>query len=168
MLRAARGQQHAQATKRSWNMVLFSVGGIKLAARTEDVGGISPWTQSIPVPSRTPFVHAMLKRDHDVIPVYDLATRLSRTLQGAPLLCLVARHLDGPMAICIDADVPFLEMVNAAAIRPNGRGDIESLGTVVIGVHEVAIVALQRLGRLRQMSSEVNDTEGRNLPCQKC
>jgi len=149
MLRAARGQQQAQATKRSWNMVLFSVGGIKLAARTEDVGGISPWTQSIPVPSRTPFVHAMLKRDRDVIPVYDLATRLSRTLQGDPLLCLVARHLDGPMAICIDADVPSLETVDVAAIRPSGSEDIETLGTVTIGGEDVAIVALQRLGRSR-------------------
>lgn len=149
MLRAVRGQQQAQATKRSWNMVLFSVGGIKLAARTEDVGGISPWTQSIPVPSRTPFVHAMLKRDHDVIPVYDLATRLSRTLQGDPLLCLVARHLDGPMAICIDADVPSLETVDVVAIRPSGSEDIETLGMVTIGGEDVAIVALQRLGRSR-------------------
>lgn len=149
MLRAAREQQHALATKRSWNMVLFSVGGIKLAARTEDVGGISPWTQSIPVPSRTPFVHAMLKRDHDVIPVYDLATRLSRTLQGDPLLCLVARHLDGPMAICIDAEVPSLETVDVRAIRPSGGEDIETLGMATIGGEDVAIVALQRLGRSR-------------------
>ena len=149
MLRATRGQQQAQATKRSWNMVLFSVGGIKLAARTEDVGGISPWTQSISVPSRTPFVHAMLKRDHDVIPVYDLASKLSRTLQGDPLLCLVARHLDGPMAICIDADVPSLETVDAAAIRPSGREDIETLGMMTILGEDVAILALQRLGRSR-------------------
>ena len=149
MLRATRGQQQAQATKRTWNMVLFSVGGIKLAARTEDVGGISPWTQSIPVPSRTPFVHAMLKRDHNVIPVYDLATRLSRTLQGDPLLCLVARHLDGPMAICIDAEVPSLETVDVVAIRPSGSEDIETLGMVTIGGEDVAIVALQRLGRSR-------------------
>lgn len=150
MLRAARGQQHAQTTKRSWNVVVFSVGGLKLAARTEDVGGVSPWTESIPVPSRTPFVQAMLKRDNHVMPVYDLATRLSRTLQGDPLLCLVARHLDGPMAICIDADVPSLETVDAAAIRPNIGGDIETLGSVTIGGADVAIVALQRLGRLGQ------------------
>ena len=150
MLRAARGQQHAQATKRSWNVVVFSVGGMKLAARTEDVGGVSPWTESIPVPSRTPFVHAMLKRDNHVMPVYDLAARLSRTLQGDPLLCLVARHLDGPMAICIDADVPSLETVDATAIRQNGRGDIETLGSVTIGENDVAIVELQRLGRSRQ------------------
>ncbi|MEP6958993.1 MAG: chemotaxis protein CheW [Nitrospirota bacterium] len=149
MLRAARGQQQAQATKRSWNVVLFSVGGIKLAARTEDVGGVLPWTKSIPVPSRTPFVQAMLKRDNDVIPVYDLATRLSRTLQGDPLLCLVARHLDGPMAICIDAEVPSLETVDVVAIRPSGREDIETLGMVTIAGEDVAIVALQRLGRSR-------------------
>jgi chemotaxis signal transduction protein len=149
MLRAARGQQQVQATKRSWNVVVFSVGGMKLAARTEDVEGVSPWTESIPVPSRTPFVRAMLKRDNHVMPVYDLAARLSRTLQGDPLLCLVARHLDGPMAICIDADVPSLETLDATAIRPDGRGDIETLGSVTIGGEDVAIVALERLGRSR-------------------
>jgi chemotaxis signal transduction protein len=130
--------------------VVFSIGGMKLAARTEDVGGVSPWTGTIPIPSRTPFVQAMLKRDNHVMPVYDLAARLNRKLTGSPLLCLVARHLDGPMAICIDADVPSLETVDAAAIRPNGRGDIESLGSVTIGEHDVAIVALQRLGRSPQ------------------
>jgi chemotaxis signal transduction protein len=150
MLRGARGQQQAQATKRSWSVVVFSVGGVKLAARTEDVGGVSPWTESIPVPSRTPFVQAMLKRDNHLLPVYDLAARLSRAVQGDPVLCLVARHLDGPMAICIDAGMPSLETVDATAIRPSGRGDIETLGSVTIGEDDVAIVALQRLGRSRQ------------------
>ncbi|HSL02514.1 MAG TPA: chemotaxis protein CheW [Nitrospiraceae bacterium] len=150
MLRAARGQQQTQDTKRLWSVVVFSVGGMKLAARTEDVEGVSPWTEAIPVPSRTPFVQAMLKRNNHVMPVYDLAARLSRTVQGEPLLCLVARHIDGPMAICIDAYVPSLETVNATAIRPNDSQDIESLGSVTIGEYDVAIVALQRLGRLRQ------------------
>ena len=128
--------------------MVFSIGGMKLAARTEDVGGVSPWTDSIPVPSRTPFVQAMQKRDHEVLPVYELANRLSRTLQGDPLLCLVARHVDGPMAICIDAAVPSLETVDAAAIRPTTSGDLETLGSVTIGGDDVTIVALQRLGRL--------------------
>ena len=150
MLRAARGQQQAQATKQSWNVMVFSIGGVKLAARTEDVEGVSPWTEIIPVPSRTPFVQAMLKRDNHVMPVYDLATRLSRTVQGTPLLCLMARHLDGPMAICIDAAVPSLEAVDVKMIRQIDRGDIETLGSVMIGGDDVAIVALQRLGRSRQ------------------
>jgi chemotaxis signal transduction protein len=148
MLRASRGQQQTQTTKRSWNVVVFSIGGMKLAARTEDVGGVSPWTGSIPVPSRTPFVQAMQKRDHQVMPVYELANRLSRTLQGDPLLCLVARHVDGPMAICIDAAVPSLETIDAAAIRPTVSGDLETFGSVTIGGDDVTIVALQRLGRL--------------------
>jgi len=149
MLRGARGQQ-AQATKRSWNLVVFFVGGMKLAARTEDVGEVSPWTQSIPVPSRTPFVQAVLKRSNHVLAVYDLAARLSRRLQGNSFLCLVARHLDGPMAICIDADLPFLETVDATTIRPSGRGDLETLGSVTIGGEDVPIVAFQRLGRSSQ------------------
>ena len=150
MLRAARGQQQALSAKRLWNVVVFSVGGVKLAARTEDVEGVSSWAATIPVPSRTPFVQAMLKRDNHVMPVYDLAARLNRVVQGEPLLCLVARHLDGPMAICIDAAMPSLQAVNPASIRPNSSGDIESLGVVTIGAQDVAIVALQRLGRLRQ------------------
>jgi chemotaxis signal transduction protein len=150
MLRAARGAQQSQASKRSWNVVVFSVGGLKLAARTEDVGSVSPWTESIPVPSRTPFVEAMLKRGKQVMPVYDLASRLGRSVQGDVLLCLEARHLDGPMAIRIDADVPSLATVDLAAIRPSGREDVETLGMVTIGGEDVAIVALQRLGRSRQ------------------
>ena len=130
--------------------MVFSIGGVKLAARTEDVGGVSPWTWTIPIPSRTPFVQAMLKRGNRVMPVYDLASRLSCPVQGDLLLCLEARHLDGPMAICIDANVPSIETVDATAIRPNVREDVETLGMVTIGGEDVAIVALQRLGRPRQ------------------
>ena len=147
MLRGARGKQQAQITKQSCNVMVFSIGGLKLAARTEDVEEVSPWIDSIPVPSRTPFVQAMLKRKNLVMPVYDLATRLSRKLQGDPLLCLVVRHIDGPMAICIDAEMPSLETVDAMEIRSNDRRDIETIGTVTIAGNDVAIVALQRLGR---------------------
>jgi chemotaxis signal transduction protein len=145
-------------------MVVFSIGGVKLAARTEDVGGVSPWTETVPVPSRTPFVQAMLKRDNYVMPVYDLAARMSRKLIGSPLLCLEVRHLDGPMAICIDAVVPSLETVDRSAIRPNGREDIESLGSVTIGGNDVAILALQQLGRSMQDTSQVKSSGGRHLP----
>jgi hypothetical protein len=92
----------------------------------------------------------MLKRDNYVMPVYDLAASLKCILQGDPLLCLVARHLDGPMAICIDAEVPAVAKVDAGSIRQNGERDIESLGSVTIGENDVTIVALQRLGRAVQ------------------
>jgi len=149
MLRAARQQGQVVSAKRSWNVVVFSVGGKKLAARTEDVGGVAPWIDPVPVPSRTPFVGAMLKREQEVMPVYDLGTRLSREPEGDPLLCLVARHVDGPMAICIDGIIPSLHSVDATQIVPSKRLDLETLGSFTDEGQEIDIVALQRLGRYR-------------------
>ena len=150
MLRTARQQDQAVSAKRSWNVVVFSVGGRKFAARTEDVGGVSQWIDPIPVPSRTPYVGAMLKREKDVMPVYDLGTRLSRQPEGDALLCLVARHVDGPMAICIDGVIPSLHNVEIGQIVPSQRMDIETLGSFTEEGQVIDIVALQRLGRSRQ------------------
>jgi len=150
MLRAARQQDQAVAAKKSWNVVVFSVGGIKLAARTEDVGGVAPWIEPVPIPSRTPFVGAMLKRDKDVMPVYDLAMRLQREPEGDTLLCLVARHVDGPMAICIDSVIPSLHNVEVNQISQSSRMDLETLGSFKDEGQNIDIVALRRLGRRRQ------------------
>ena len=150
MLRTSQKQDHAVAAKRAWNVVVFSVGGKKLAARTEDVGGIAPWIDPVPVPSRTPFVNAMLKREKDVMPVYDLGTRLSRQPEGDTLLCLVARHVDGPMAICIDGVIPSIHNVDVAQIVTSQRLDLETLGSFHDEGQDIDIVALQRLGRNRQ------------------
>ena len=152
MLRAARQQEQAVTSKKSWNVVVFSVGGMKLAARTEDVGGVAPWIEPVPVPSRTPFVGAMLKREKEVMPVYDLGTRLSREPEGDSLLCLVARHVDGPMAICIDSMIPSLHNIEIGRINPSTRSDLETLGSFNDEGQEIEIVALQRLGRRRQDS----------------
>jgi chemotaxis signal transduction protein len=152
MLRAARQQDQAVAAKKSWNVVVFSVGGRKLAARTEDVGGVAAWVEPVPVPSRTPFVGAMLKREKDVMPVYDLATRLQREPEGDALLCLVARHIDGPMAICIDSVIPTLHSIEINQIVPSKSMDLETLGCFSEDGSDIEIVALQRLGRRRQDS----------------
>jgi hypothetical protein len=84
------------------------------------------------------------------MPVYDLATRLSREPEGDPLLCLVARHVDGPMAICIDGIIPSLHNVDIADIVPSKRLDLETLGSFTDEGQEIDIVAFQRLGRSRQ------------------
>lgn len=152
MLRAARQQDQAVEAKKSWNVVVFSVGGRKLAARTEDVGGVAAWVEPVPVPSRTPFVGAMLKREKDVMPVYDLATRLQREPEGDALLCLVARHIDGPMAICIDSVIPTLHSIEINQIVPSKSMDLETLGCFSEDGSDIEIVALQRLGRRRQDS----------------
>ncbi|HEY6083798.1 MAG TPA: chemotaxis protein CheW [Nitrospira sp.] len=147
MLRAARQQVQAVATKRSWSIVVFSLGGMKLAARSEDIGGVAPWGQTIPVPSRTPCVGSLVKRDKEVLPVYDLASQLNRVLEGDSVLCMVARHVDGPLAICIDAEIPSLHNVDIGQIRPGASRDIETLGSVEIDGEQIEIVALKRLGK---------------------
>ena len=149
MLRAASQHEQAVTAKRSWNVVVFSIGGKRLAARTEDVGGVAPWIDTVPVPSRTPFVGAMLAREKNVMPVYDLATRLHRELEGDTLLCLVARHVDGPMAICIDAVIPSLHNIEVNQIVPSKHLDLETLGSFTDEGDDIDIVALQRLGHSR-------------------
>jgi chemotaxis signal transduction protein len=149
MLRAASQQEQAVTAKRSWNLVVFSIGGKRLAARTEDVGGVAPWIDTVPVPSRTPFVGAMLAREKNVMPVYDLATRLHREPEGDTLLCLVARHVDGPMAICIDAVIPSLHNIEVNQIVPSKHLDLETLGSFTDEGDDIDIVALQRLGHSR-------------------
>ena len=153
MLRAARQQKQAVAAKKSWNVVIFSIGGLNLAARTEDVGGVIPWIEPVPVPSRTPFVGALLKRDKEVMPVYDLGARIDRNPEGDSPLCLVARHVDGPMAICIDSVVPSIRNVEVAQILSSKRVDLETLGCFTNQGEDIEIIALQRLGRRRQANT---------------
>jgi len=146
VLRASKQQEKSVAAKRSWNLLVFSVGGERLAARTDDIGGIAPWVNSIAVPSRTPFVQAMVRREKEVLPVYDLAARLNRSLLGDPLLCLVAKHVDGPMAICIDGDMPSLHTIEAGTLQFSTRTDIETIGSFNDGNGEIPVVAFQTLG----------------------
>jgi hypothetical protein len=146
MLRASKQQDQSVSAKRSWILLVFSIGGERLAARTDDVGGIAPWIDSIAVPSRTPFVQAMLRREKELLPVYDLAARLNRSLMGDPLLCLVAKHFDGPMAICIDGDMPSLHTIEAGALQFSTRTDIETIGSFNDGNGDIPVVALQTLG----------------------
>lgn len=154
MLRASKQQGESVTGKRSWNLLIFSIGGERLAARTDDVGGITPWTDTISVPSRTPYVQAVLRREKELLPVYDLPARLNRSLLGDPLLCLVAKHLDGLMAICIDGDMPSLQTIDAGALRFSARTDMETIGSFNDGSGEIPVVALQTLGGSSARPSE--------------
>ncbi len=146
MLRGARQQGVTASTKRSWNVVVFSVGGLKLAARTEHVGGVTPWGERVAVPSRTPYVDSLVKRDKEVLPVYDLASQLGREIDEEIRLCLVVRHQDGPMAVCIDGQVPSMQTLDPSAIKPSDERNFETLGSFESEGECIQIVALQRLG----------------------
>lgn len=125
---------------------MFSVGGRRLAAKTDEVVGIAKWKDSIPVPSRTPFVSAVIQDDQTVRPVFDLAGLLRLAVQGDELLCLTAKHPQGPMAICIDGEMPVLHTVELAALEPCVEEVFDSHGSFVSGVDKVPIIALTKLG----------------------
>ncbi len=146
MLRGVREGQR-EKTEHAWNVVVFSVGGRRLAARTEEVGGIAPWKGHVPVPSRTPFVNGIVRQESDTIPVYDLAAQLKVSVQGEPLLCLLAKHEDGPMAICIDSDIPSLHRVGVNAIRALAGQDSDTLGSFRTDTEDIPILSLAKLGK---------------------
>lgn len=146
-------------------LLIFSIGGRKLAAKTEDVDGISEWGQPIPVPSRTPFVGSVLRRDHTVLPVFDLAGLLQVRVRGRHRLCLTAKHPRGPLAICLDEEMPVLQTVDPNAVRPYQGGEFDAEGSVVNGSDEIPIISLTKLGgeELRWEESDV----GRGMICRK-
>jgi chemotaxis signal transduction protein len=125
---------------------VFSVAGVRFAARADDVGGVTPWPGATAVPSETPYVAALVRHQKECLPVFDLATKLQRKMTDPAPLCLVAKHVDGPMVLCIDGHVPSLHMVDSSAIRYQAGGDPDIAGTCVAGNEELPLLNLTRLG----------------------
>ena len=98
-------------------LVIFSVGGRRLAARAEEVGGIWPWTPTMPVPSGTPFVNAVMRRGDEVMPVFDLADRLRVRVEESGRLCLIAKRRDGPMAVLMETFQRYTFLTQTAFAR---------------------------------------------------
>ena len=128
-------------------LLVFSVGGRRLGARTEDIAGVQLWQHATPVPSDTPFVNAMIRFDKECMPVYDLAAKLNQTLDSDSPLCLMIKHEDGPMAICIDAHIPSLHMVDPSTIQSRDSGDADIAGVCSAGDEQVTVINCTRLGK---------------------
>jgi chemotaxis signal transduction protein len=144
MLRGARTGQRAAASK-ARKLLVFSVGGRRLATRAEEVVGIAPWKETIPIVSRTPFVSALIRQEHVVLPVFDLAGLLRVSVQGRSPLCLTAAHPLGNMVVCIDEEMPVLQTCDASGIQTYQGKDLPTEESYVIGFDEIPIVSLSRL-----------------------
>jgi chemotaxis signal transduction protein len=130
----------------NWSLMVFSIGGSLLAARTEDVGGVLPWTGAMPVPSRTPYMGALMRHGEDVLPVFDLAEMLALQVQGTEPMCLIAKRQDGPMAICIDAAIPKLAVVEPNGLYPPAQPNPNILWHCQIEGKDVPIYSFAHLG----------------------
>jgi chemotaxis signal transduction protein len=141
------GQKNQSTTARqSLQLLVFSVGGRRLAVRTFDVSGISPWNGSISVAGRTPFVTAVIRHEKTVLPVFDLAASLQLTVQGRSPLCLRVKHPLGEMAMCIDEEIPVLQALDRAAIQTYRGKDLPAEGSYTNGLDEIPILSVSRLG----------------------
>lgn len=145
MLRTSGNSPHHE-THDSWHLLVFSVGGRRVAVKTLEVGDISHWDESIPVSGQTPFVTAVVRRNQAVLPVFDLSAMLQRAVQGSSLLCLRVKHPDGDMVICIDEVIPVLQTLDHAMIRPYQGTDMPAEGSYVQGQDEVPILSVSKLG----------------------
>ncbi|MGH7255454.1 MAG: chemotaxis protein CheW [Nitrospirales bacterium] len=126
--------------------MVFSVGRRRIAARAEEVGGVWPWTATIPVPSETPFIQAVMRRGQEIFPVYDLAGRLNVTVRGNAPLCVIAKRHDGTMAIRVDEDIPSLRTVVAEDLRLERAQEPDQVGVCRIDQEDVPVYSLRRLG----------------------
>ena len=144
MLRGATAGQR-ETVSRVRNLLVFAVGGRRLATRAEEVVGITPWKGSVPIVSRTPFVSAVVRQGHVVLPVFDLAAWLQLSVQGSSPLCLTATHPQGHMAICIDEEVPALQPCEPSGIQIYRGKDLPAEESYVIGFDEIPILSLSQL-----------------------
>lgn len=145
MLRTgAKSQPHGM--RQSWRVLVFSVGGRRLAVKTGEVTEISRWTSSIPVSGETPFVTAVVRIDHVVLPVFDLAAVLHCGVQGSHPLCLRVKHSLGEMVICIDEAIPVLHTIDQSMIQTYRNTDLPTEGSYVNDLEEIPILSVSRLG----------------------
>lgn len=144
MLRSFVGKQQ-KTIHHSCSLLIFSVGGRRLAVKTNEVAGISQWKGSTRVPGRTPFVSAVMRRDQQVFPVLNLADMLHVSVQGDQLLCLTVRHPDGAMAVCIDEEMPVLHTLAMSSIRTYQGGALKAVECFVNGFDEIPIITVSKL-----------------------
>lgn len=139
-------QRKGQATRSSWALLVFAVGGRAMAVRTSEVVTISQWAGCIPVASRTPFIGAVVRQDHAVLPVFDLASALCLRVQGNNPLCLRVKHPLGDMVMCIDEEMPVLQTVDASAIKAHHETTVPAEGSYASGPDDVPILSIAQLG----------------------
>jgi hypothetical protein len=128
-------------------IVLFSIGGRRVGAWADEIAGFHLWGSDMPIPSRTPFINRLLRYGDEVLPVYDLAARLKVgvALSSRPL-CLIARHQQGRMAICIDGEIPILRPWDVRYMGPASSGERDILGTYQLDAETIPIYSLATLG----------------------
>lgn len=126
-------------------VLLFSIGGRRLAARMEEVVGVTSWSVVVPLKNETPFLSGLVRHDQAVLPVCDLAARLRVSVEGGHPLCLVAKHPLGNMAICIDEVMPIMQTCDTDRLRNYQANDLPAEQSCEVDMEEIPILHMSQL-----------------------
>lgn len=148
-MKTSLGLKSKSNAARPLSFVVFSVGGRRLATRVEEVGGVGPWVNPTVIPSHTPYVNAMIRQGEEFLPVFDLSASLGVAVKGDDLFCLVAKHGKGPMAICIDEDIPSIHTVEQSSITPPPGKEPGVVGSCLVGSEKISIFSFLHIGALQ-------------------
>lgn len=147
MLRPQASQKKSALDKKL--VMIFSMGGQSFAAPMEEIGGIIYWPDGLMVPSETPFLNAVVWREKDIMPVFDLAEMLDLTIESDPPLCLLVKHEDGPLAVRIESNVPILQSVDCSSIKPPEGANPIIGGRLELDGRSMAMLYLSKLGKVQ-------------------
>ncbi|MFO0773767.1 MAG: chemotaxis protein CheW [Nitrospiraceae bacterium] len=137
MLRGARQTQTTAQAKRTTSMIVFAIGGQTFAMKASEVASVEPWPIWMPVPSSTPFVHALVRRGARLYAVYNLAEQWELTPSSETPLCVMVKWGREEVALRVDSQIPSLENADLAMIhttddaRPGVLGEWSYQGTAI-------------------------------------
>ncbi len=143
MLRGWNGNQKTQ-TSRALNLLIFSVGGRRLAVRTDELAGVKKWT-GISISGETRSISSVNHPDQAAPVVFDLAELLHVSVRGSSPMCVMAKHPRGILAICVDEEMPVLHSLDAAAVQPYRGEESPLVGTFESEHGRIPILSIVKL-----------------------
>lgn len=150
MLRHTQPPSKPSPVAKTFQLLVFRIGGHTFAARAEEVAGVQPWPPTMPVPSSSRFITTVARRHNEVLPVYDLAGQLSLSIRDSAPLALLIKHALGPLIVRIDSEIPSLETAGADMIRP-ASGVYPGVKQVCRLAHlQVPMLSLRTLGTTQE------------------
>lgn len=83
--------------------------------------------------------------DQGELPVFDLAELLHVSVRGDALMCLMAKHPCGTLAICIDEEMPVLHTLDPATVQPYSGEAFPTIGSFSNGLDQIPIISVSQL-----------------------
>ena len=78
--------------------------------------------------------------------MFDLSAILGVAVKGDAPFCLVAKNGKGPMAICIDEDIPSIHSIEQSSIMPSAGEEPGVVGSCLVGSEQIPVYSFLHMG----------------------